>query len=92
MIGKRLKSIKGSYYEENTVFISAEELHKWIEMIFLESEDMKIDMRLLREFNKQIFWNMIYYFNEYHLPFEFFLPYEDTKTFDQEYDELKRMA
>lgn len=82
MIGKRLKSVKGSYNEENTVFVSAEELHRWIELIFLESEDMKIDMRLIRECNKQIFWNLIYYFNEYQLPFEFFLPYEDTKSFD----------
>lgn len=44
MIGKRLKSIKGSYQEENTIFLSAEDLHKWIEMIFLESDDMKLDM------------------------------------------------
>ena len=83
MIGKRLKSVKGSYNEENTVFISAEELHRWVELVFLESEDMKIDMRMMREYNKQIFWNMVYYFNEYHLPFEFFLPYEDTKLYDQ---------
>ena len=65
MIGKRLKTIKGSYFEENTVFISAEELHRWVELLFLESEDMKLDMKLIREFNKQLFWNMIYYFNEY---------------------------
>jgi hypothetical protein len=91
-IGKRLKSVKGSYYEENTVFVSAEEMHKWIEMLFLESEDMKIDIRQMRGFNKQLFWNMIYYFNEYQLPFEFFLPYEDTKQYDLEYEELKRMS
>jgi hypothetical protein len=83
MIGKRLKTIKGSYHEENTVFFSAEELHRLVEMLFLEADDMKIDMRLLREFNKQIFWNMVYYFNEFQLPFEFFLPYEDNKSFDQ---------
>lgn len=65
MIGKRLKSVKGSYFEENTVLFSAEVLHRWMELIFLESEDLKIDMRLIRECNKQIFWNLIYYFNEY---------------------------
>jgi hypothetical protein len=52
MIGKRLKTLKDSYFEENTVFISAEELHRLIEMIFLENEDMKMDMKQLRDFNK----------------------------------------
>ena len=92
MIGKRLKPIKGSYQEENTVFLSAEDLHKWIEMLFLESNDMKLDMQQMRASNKQIFWNLVYYFNEYQLPFEFILPYEDTRTYDQQYQELKRMA
>ena len=35
---------------------------------------------------KQRFWNLIYYFNEYHLPYEFILPYE-CKQFERE---LKR--
>ena len=48
MIGKRLKSIKGSYQEENTIFLSAEDLHKWIEMIFLESDEIKLDMQQMR--------------------------------------------
>lgn len=52
MIGKRLKSIKGSYQEENTIFLSAEDLHKWIEMLFLESDEMKLDMYNLRISNK----------------------------------------
>ena len=83
MIGKKLKNQKDSYIEENTHFISAEELHKWIEMIFLDNEELKIDtVNFLRGSNKHIFWNMIYYFNDYHLPFEFILPYEDTKSFD----------
>lgn len=92
MVGKKLKNHKDSYYEENTIFISAEELHKWIEIMFLENEEMKIDFEKMRESNKHIFWNLIYYFNDYHLPFEFLLPYEDTKTFDMQYEELKRTA
>ena len=92
MVGKKLKNHQDSYYEENTIFISAEELHKWIEIMFLENEEMKIDFERMRESNKHIFWNLIYYFNDYHLPFEFMLPYEDTKTFDMQYEELKRTA
>lgn len=35
---------------------------------------------------------MIYYFNDYQLPFDFILPYEDSKEFDKEYEELKRTS
>ena len=50
--------------------------------------DFKVDLNLFRskEKNKQRFWNLIYYFNEYHLPYEFVLPYED-KQFERD---LKR--
>ena len=34
-------------------------------------------MKELRETNKQVFWNLIYYFNDYVLPFDFILPYEE---------------
>ena len=61
-------------------------------MIFLENEEMNIDMINMRGANKHIFWNLVYYFNDYHLPFEFILPYENTQAFDHEYDELKRTA
>ena len=44
MIGKRLKNVKGSHKEENTVFISAMQLHKWLEILFFEAEEMKIDV------------------------------------------------
>ncbi len=62
--------------------MSAEALHKTIEQIFLSSEDLQINMAEMREYNKHLFWNLVYYFNDYHLPFEFILPYEDTKLFD----------
>lgn len=53
---------------------------------------MKIDVVKMRLDNKNLFWNMIYYFNDYYLPFDFILPYEDTTEFDMGYDELKRTA
>ena len=48
--------------------------------------DFKVDLSLFRseEQNKQRFWNLIYYFNEYHLPYEFVLPYED-KQFERDF-------
>jgi hypothetical protein len=52
MIGKRQKNVKGSYKEENTIFISAMQLYKWVEIIFLDAEDNKLDVQTLREFNK----------------------------------------
>jgi molybdenum cofactor biosynthesis enzyme MoaA len=96
MVGRRTRSLKDSYYEENTVFLSAEDLHRWIEMLFFETlatgDELKLDMQMMRQVNKHLFWNLIYYFNEFQLPFEFFLPYEDTKTFDQQYEELKKVS
>ena len=51
----------------------------------LQECDFKVDLVELRnaEKNKQLFWNLIYYFNEYHLPYEFILPYED-KSFERD--------
>jgi len=45
----------------------------------------KLDLGHLRkdQSNTKRFWNLIYYFNEYHLPFEFILPYED-KQFERD--------
>ena len=39
-----------------------------------------------------MFWNLIYYFNDYLLPYDFILPYEDTEEFDKSYQDLKRNA
>jgi len=48
MIGRRNKSLKDTYFEENTIFIGAEQLHHWIEMLFFETmvtgEELKLDM------------------------------------------------
>jgi len=63
-----------------------------VEILFFDSEDLKIDVEDIRVHNKHIFWNMIYYFNDYQLPFDFILPYEETKEFDRQYEELKKTA
>jgi hypothetical protein len=91
MIGKRIRDMKGSYKEENTAFHSASYLFKIVELLINDSEDLKISMESLR-FNKQLFWNLIYYFNDYMLPYDFILPYEDTHLFDSQFEELKQMG
>ena len=47
-----------------------------------------VDLRTNKNY-KQIFWNMIYYFNEYMLPFEFILPYEDPQ-FEMDFQNYKK--
>ena len=39
-------------------------------------EALRIDAQVLRDFNKDLFWNLVYYFNDYSMPFDFLLPYE----------------
>lgn len=59
-------------------------------MVF-ESEDMKVDFETLSQ-NKQIFWNLIYYFIDYGLPYDFLLPYEDTFAKDQRFEQYKKQT
>lgn len=64
MIGKKIKNIPGSYKEEDTAFHNASYLLNLAEILINENEDIKIGQESLR-FNKQFFWNLIYYFNDY---------------------------
>ena len=48
--------------------MGAEELHKWIEILFFDAmakEELRLDLQVLRKTNKHLFWNLIYYFNEF---------------------------
>ena len=49
----------------------------------VDLHDLRSDLFRGRESHEQLFWNLIYYFNEYHLPYEFILPYED-KQFEKD--------
>ena len=77
-IGKKLhKKDDAGAKEIETAFISAEELFDNISHFMIEETQLKVnlnDFRSAKE-HSQNFWNLIYYFNEYHLPFEFILPY-----------------
>lgn len=44
-----------------------------------------LDPKTLR-MNEQLFWNLIHYFLAHNLPYDIFLPYKDTK----EYDDIKK--
>ena len=81
MIGKRIKNLKGSYKEESIAFHRAAYLFRIVELLTNESDELKISIESLR-FNKQLFWNLVYYFNDYMLPYDFMLPYEDTQHSD----------
>ena len=62
--------------EIETQFISAFELYNQIKDLLFDN-DLHVDLNDFRSSEKHTekFWNLIYYFNEYHLPFEFILPY-----------------
>ena len=80
-----------NYHNVQTKFISAECLFNDVKER-LDSVDFHEELLELRTKDcwkvKAIFWNLIYYFNEYHLPYEFILPYED-KTFENEVKKYK---
>ena len=50
--------------------------------ILLFENDLRVDLNEFRSRKEHTekFWNLIYYFNEYHLPFEFILPYQNKNV------------
>jgi hypothetical protein len=67
-------------------FMSAEKLFTSLQSWLF---DINFDVVLedLRKNEQQhLFWNMIYYFNSYLLPYDFILPYENHKELLFEYD------
>jgi len=49
--------------------------------------DVELEKLRKSESQKHLFWNMIYYFNEYLLPYDFILPYENHKDLIFEFDQ-----
>lgn len=84
MIGKKIKSVADSYKEEEMLLIKAHHLKAKAEKILNENEYIKISNERLR-FNKDFFWNLIYYFNDFLLPYDFMLPYEELQSFDEHF-------
>ena len=40
---------------------------------------MEVDVKKFRHNNPELFWNIIFYMSNYGLPYDMFLPYQDTK-------------
>jgi hypothetical protein len=82
-VGKRLRNVENSIKKEDCLFHSAADLYKEVEkMIFDHVVEFQCFEQIRRQ-HKPIFWNLIYYFSEYQLPFDFLLEYDDTKMFDE---------
>jgi hypothetical protein len=43
----------------------------------------QITPEVLRDYNKNIYWNLIWYFAEYHLPYDFIVPYADDTLYEE---------
>ena len=55
----------------------------------------QVQLKDLRENHENLFWNLVYYLNEYQLPFEFILPYESNVQqlkFDSYKKEVKKQV
>mmetsp|Transcript_41685 Transcript_41685/g.40048 ORF Transcript_41685/g.40048 Transcript_41685/m.40048 type:complete len:103 (+) Transcript_41685:1127-1435(+) len=49
--------------------------------MLINEKDLKVDLKVLRE-NKRLFWNLIYYFNVFNIPYALILPYFDDRLKD----------
>ena len=45
----------------------------------------QITPELLREYNKNIYWNLIWYFADKHLPYDFLVPYANDEEVWEEF-------
>lgn len=69
------------FKNEDTSFVHPIQLRCYVE------ERLQLDLwyrnaeqitpELLRDHNKNLYWNLIWYFAEFHLPYDFLVPYAD---------------
>lgn len=63
--------------KENTIFFSPTTLKELVNALLSDpATKFKLEIELFRIYNANIFWNLIWHFNNTQLPFEFMLPYE----------------
>jgi hypothetical protein len=63
--------------KETTIFFSPTALKALIIALLADNKTkFKLDVELFRIYNANLFWNLIWHFNNSQLPFEFMLPYE----------------
>ena len=94
-IGKRaIRGNRQTYLSLNKIFLSASRLlHEIVHLCLYTSKEKdyasQVPLKLLRKKHDHIFWNIVYYLNEYQLPFEFILPYESEEQ-QKKFDDYKR--
>ena len=44
-----------------------------------DNNSQKFDLMILREHREAILWNCVLFFQRYHLPYDFILPFEDLE-------------
>uniref|UniRef100_A0A7S3IFZ5 Uncharacterized protein n=1 Tax=Strombidium inclinatum TaxID=197538 RepID=A0A7S3IFZ5_9SPIT len=62
-------------------FLSAQQIYNKVEKVIKTKRGklMQIDVENFRNHHTELFWNVVYYFSFHDLPFDFVLPYKDTK-------------
>lgn len=74
---------------EETMFISAVDLRQYLEMrlqldnSYRNCEQVKPEV--MKEFSKNLYWPLIWYFAEFQLPYDFLVPYQDTSLMEEYY-------
>jgi hypothetical protein len=67
------------YKTEDTLLINPKQLRQYLEERMQLDESYRnaeqITPEILREHNKNIYWNLIWYFADNHLPYDFMVPY-----------------
>ena len=71
--------------EFSVTYLSYKQLIKMIENLITTKRGKinRVDMSVFRSNDKTLYWNALNYFINHDLPYDMFLPYEDTKELDQ---------
>eukprot|EP00824_Muranothrix_gubernata_P004198 TRINITY_DN15367_c0_g1_i1.p1 TRINITY_DN15367_c0_g1~~TRINITY_DN15367_c0_g1_i1.p1 ORF type:complete len:393 (+),score=63.73 TRINITY_DN15367_c0_g1_i1:245-1423(+) len=71
------------HIEEETIFLSPVSLRENAEkLIFQTANVLKVELSTFRSSYKHIFWNMVWYFGDIGLPYDFMLPYKDRTEYE----------
>jgi hypothetical protein len=74
-----------AFKDEDTLFINPIVLRQYVEdRVDLDSSyrnAQQIKPEALRDSNKNIYWNLVWYFAEFHLPYDFIVPYADNSRY-----------
>jgi hypothetical protein len=77
-VGDNKKAEYIQFYHPSLLRILIEK-HLMIDLNYKTVQQRDVDT--LRAKNVKIYWNIIYYFHTFDLPFEFLIPYEDKTLF-----------